>query len=275
MRLLGLIVCNLLTSAVTLWSAPSVNSFDQKIQGIEEPFRSAEISPEISGRIVEISIPEGKIAHQGDTIIKIEYTEDYLVSERARMVAENKADLKSARLKMETAKLEYDAIKLVYDSTNAVSEEELWGKKYQYEAALAEFEQLSGQKEREQIEYRIAQSRLKTHFIIAPYQCVIAAIKLREYEHCKVAEPLVSVVDATKCRLITYVPINVTRNLFSGKKVKMQVVSKNGPLMRNGIVEFLSPVVDPSSDLLTVKIIFDNSDGSVKPGVSGFLLIGE
>ncbi len=268
---LGIIII----SAVYLQATPGTDAAGGKIQGIVEPFRSAEMSPEISGRIVEISIPEGKSAREGDTIIKIEYNEDLLLCERARLTAENRADQKAAQLKMETAKLEYDATKLVYDSTSAVSEEELWGKKYQYEAAFAEYEQLSGQKERELIEYRIAQTRLKTHFIIAPYPCVIAGVKLREWEHCKAAEPLVSIVDASRCRFITYVPIHLTKQLTLGKKVKLQVANKNGFVMKDGVVDFISPVVDPASDLLTVKIKFDNRDGSVKPGVSGYLLIGE
>lgn len=275
MKWFGSVFCSLMICTVYLWAAPAVNSSDKRIQGLVEPFRSAEISPEISGRIVLIGVGEGKIARDGDTILKIEYTEDYLLAERARMAAENKADLKAARLKMETAKLEFDAIKLVYDSTSAVSEEELWGKKYQYEASLAEFEQLTGQKERELIEYRIAQSRLKSHFIIAPYRCVIASIKLREYEHCRVAEPLVSIVDASRCRFITYVPIHLIEYLSLGKQVKMQIASNNGLVKREGTVEFISPVVDPASDLVTVKIRFDNNDGSIKPGVSGYLLVGE
>lgn len=275
MKRFVLALCNLMVCTVYLWASPALTPSDKRIQGIVEPFRSAEISPEISGRIIQIAIGEGKAAAEGDTILKIEYTEDQLLAQRARMVAENKADLKAARLKMETAKLEYDAIKLVYDSTSAVSEEELWGKKYQYEASFAEYEQLSGQKERELIEYRITQSRLKAHFIIAPYRCIIASIKLREFEHCRAAEPLVSIVDASRCRFITYVPINLTEYMTSGGQVKLQISSNKGILNREGTVEFISPVVDPASDLVTVKILFKNNDVSVKPGVSGFLLVGE
>jgi RND family efflux transporter MFP subunit len=261
--------------AMLLRAAPSADSSDRSIQGIVEAYRFADISPEISGRIVEISVQEGKIANKGDTIVKIEYTEDLLATERARMIAENKADLKVARLKMENAKLEYDATKLVYDSTNAVSAEELWRKKFQFESASAEFEQLSGQKDREQIEYRMAQSRLRTHFIIAPYRCIVGSIKMHEWEHCKAAEPLVSIVDASRCRFVAYVPIHVAKHLTTGKQARMKIDSKTSALPKTGIVEFISPGVDPSSNLFTVKIRFENSNGSVNPGVSGYLLIDE
>lgn len=264
-----------LIGAVYLQGTLAANPDEKKIQGIVEPFRFADISPEISGRIVEISIGEGRTARSGDTILKIEYTEDSLLADRARMVAENKAVLKAARLKMEMTKLEYDATQLVYDSTSAVSEEELWGKKYQYETALAEYEQLIERKEQERIEYSIAKARLKTHFIIAPYRCVIASIKLHQWEHCTVAQPLVSVVDAAACRFVTYVPLSLIQLLSTGKKVKLQVAVKNGWIFKEGTVDFISPVVDPESDLFTVKIKFDNADNSVNPGVTGYLLIGE
>jgi RND family efflux transporter MFP subunit len=275
MKWFGLIICSMLFSPVYLLNASAATSSGQRIQGIVEPFRFADISPEISGRIVEISVPEGKMASRGDTIIKVEFSEDLLAVERARLVAENKAELKAARLKVETTKLEYDATKMVYDSTQAVSQEELWGKKYQYETALAEFELLSVQKERELVDYRIAQSRLSTHFIIAPYQCIVASIKLRELEHCKAAEPLVSIVDASRCRLVAYVPLNASKELVNGIKVNIQLDTKNGVLKKEGIVEFISPVVDPASNLFTVKVRFENSDRSVNPGVAGYLLIGE
>jgi RND family efflux transporter MFP subunit len=266
--------CGLIV-AVYSQGASAANPDEKKIQGIVEPFRFADISPEISGRIVEISISEGRTALYGDTILKIEYTEDSLLADRARMAAENKADLKAARLKMEMTKLEYDATQLVYDSTSAVSEEELWGKKYQYEAALAEYEQLTEKKEQERVEYSIAKARLKTHFIIAPYRCVIASIKLHQWEHCTVAQPLVSVVDESVCRFVTYVPLSLIQQLATGKKVKLQVAVKNGWISKVGTVDFISPVADPESDLFTVKIKFDNTDNSVNPGVTGFLLIDE
>jgi RND family efflux transporter MFP subunit len=275
MRFVEMTTYSILTITMYLFGAPPVDQYEQKIQGIVEPFRFADISPEISGRIVEICVHEGKTANVGDTILKIEYTEDHLLAERARMIAKNRADFKAAQLKMEATKLEYDATKLVFDSTNAVSEEELWGKKYQYDAATAEFEQLSVQKEKELVEYQIALSRLKTHFIIAPYRCAIAAIKLREWEHCKVAEPLVSIVDASECQFVTYVPLKEAGGLSFGKKVKMEIGSATGSLIKEGMVDYKSPVVDPASDLFTVKIKFENKNGAVTPGVSGYLLIGE
>lgn len=257
----------------SLSSQPVLDRSGRGVQGIVESYRSAEISPEISGRIVQICIPEGSVAGKGDTILKIEYMESFLHAERARIISENDADAKAANLKLDMAKLEYEAMKMVYDSTGAVSEEVLWGRKYEYDVAAAESEQIMIQKSREKVEYKIAEERLRAHFIIAPYRCVVANIELKEWEHCRVGEPLVSVVDARQCIFVTYVPISMTRELKVGKKVNLEIDSKGGLVKRTGKVKFISPVVDPASDLLTIRIVFDNRDGSVKPGVSGYLNI--
>ena len=45
------------------------------------------------------------------------------------------------------------------------------------------------------------------------------------------------------------------------------------PLMIQGRITVLSPVVDPASGLRRIKLVFDNPDGRVVPGIAGLLLI--
>ena len=40
-----------------------------------------------------------------------------------------------------------------------------------------------------------------------------------------------------------------------------------------GKIVFLSPVVDPASGLQKVRVLFDNTEGQVRPGVAGKMLI--
>ena len=46
-----------------------------------------------------------------------------------------------------------------------------------------------------------------------------------------------------------------------------------GTAALTGKVVFLSPVVDPASGLQKVKLLFDNADGKVRPGLAGKLFI--
>jgi multidrug efflux pump subunit AcrA (membrane-fusion protein) len=42
--------------------------------------------------------------------------------------------------------------------------------------------------------------------------------------------------------------------------------------IRSAKVVFVSPITDPSSGLIEVIAEFDNTDGSIRPGISGRLL---
>ena len=42
---------------------------------------------------------------------------------------------------------------------------------------------------------------------------------------------------------------------------------------KKGKIEFISPVVDKASLLRTVKVVFENSDKSVEPGVTGKIFV--
>jgi RND family efflux transporter MFP subunit len=244
-------------------------------QGITEPFRQATISAEVGSRIISIKKNEGFFAQKGDTIMELDYEEASLEAQRNRVISESYADLNAARFKTQTAKLDLDATKMVHDSTRSVSEEELWKKELDYNLAKTECDRLATTKEKEILEYKISLENLKRHFVLAPYDGVVAQRFLNEAESCKPQEPLVKFVDVHKCRFITYIPAALSQGLCVGKMVTLTLNGAKAPRTRRGSIEFVSPVVDASSGLRTVKVVFDNTNSSIQPGVTGSLQIEE
>jgi RND family efflux transporter MFP subunit len=245
------------------------------VQGITEPLRQAVISAEFASRLTTIKKNEGAFAKKGDTIFELDYKEPKLDAERCRIIAENKADLTAAKLKAQTAKLDFDATTMLHDSTRSVSDEELWKKKLEYDLAKTECDRLVMNKEKENLDYQISLERLRHFFVIAPFDGVVAQRFLNEAESCKPQEPLIKFVDVHKCRFITYVPVERSQTLIKGKRVTLSLGSAKSPQLRQGVIEFVAPVVDASSGLRTVKVVFDNSDGSIQPGITGTMLIDE
>ena len=56
-------------------------------------------------------------------------------------------------------------------------------------------------------------------------------------------------------------------------EVALNIEGPRGPVSRPGTVEYVSPVVDPSSGLREVKVLFDNADNKIQPGVPGKMII--
>jgi multidrug efflux pump subunit AcrA (membrane-fusion protein) len=60
-----------------------------------------------------------------------------------------------------------------------------------------------------------------------------------------------------------------------GQPVKLEIESGSSALSVEGRVDFVSPVVDPASGLLKVKVLFENREGKIRPGVAGVMILGD
>ena len=242
------------------------------IQGATEPYRFATISSEIAGRITAVRINEGGRARKGDTILVLDPEEAMLDAERNRLLAESEAELAAARLKADVAQKDFLATRTLFDSTRSVSQEEYRKKELEYGLAKTEVERLALAKQKSGLEYRMALVNLKRHYVLAPYDGIVAQRFLNEGETCKPQEPLIKFVDVTRCRLIAYVPAGRAQKLAKGAAVVLALSDgRGGTKVRNGVIDFLSPVVDQASGLRTTKVVFDNADGSIQPGIVGYL----
>ena len=55
----------------------------------------------------------------------------------------------------------------------------------------------------------------------------------------------------------------------AGPKMKLEIESAALVLPVEGTIVYLAPVVDPASGLQRVKVLFDNAEGKIHPGVAG------
>jgi multidrug efflux pump subunit AcrA (membrane-fusion protein) len=202
----------------------------------------------------------------------LEKEEQELDTARYKLISESKVELELARMKAETIERDYKATKQVLDATQSVSEEELWSKELEYKQAVAEYNQWKVAEEREAVEYKIADAKLRERLIVAPFDGVIAKINLHTAESCNPQQPLVRIADVRKCRFITYAEAKSIPGLASGMKETLRLDGARSTVSRPGVVEFISPVIDPSSGLREVKVVFDNSDGAIQPGVGGTMI---
>ncbi len=96
---------------------------------------------------------------------------------------------------------------------------------------------------------------------------------VEEGKNCSPQQPLVRVADTRRVRLVVYMESGLSKSMKRGMAVQVRVDEMDSPITRRGSVEFISPVVDPSSGLREVEVIFDNSDSRVNPGIAASLLL--
>lgn len=253
--------------------APGVLAQDWAGSGITEPYRDATVTTTVVGTVTEVLKTEGQFAREGEVLIQLDSELENFEVARRKLIAESTAELDSAKREMELRQRDFESTSKLYEETRSVSEDELLQKELEYRLAEAQYQRLLVAEEREKIEHQIAQAQLEERRITAPFSGVIVTMFVEVGENSGAQQPLVRIVDTSRVRLVAHIEPDTARQLRRGQAVTVRLQEFTSPITRRGTVEFISPVVDPSSGLQEVKVLINNSDGSVNPGVSGSIVL--
>ena len=252
------------------WAAiATAGGFD----GITEPIEQAKIGFTIPGKIDSIWVKEGDMVRKGDTLINLVKTEDELRVRVTKIAAEDVSEIASAKAKMDTYEKDYKAIKKLFETSSSVSEEQVWEKELSYNVAKAEWEAAKAHKSKDSLEYSLAQAQLEKQYLISPFDGEIVSITKNNSESVEALAPVLEIANVRTCRLTAYIIANKAKSLKVGQQVKLQLNGNQKASVKKGKIEFISPLVDKASMLRTVKVIFDNKDKSIEPGVTGKILL--
>lgn len=242
-------------------------------QGITEPYKDSTLSSTVVGIVSVIHHKEGEFVKQGEIILELENEQETLEAERRKLISESKVELNAAEIRSKILKEDYDSTLKVFEATASISREELQKKELEYKLAEAEFQGYRIAEEREAIEYKIAKAQLDKRKIAAPFDGVVVKIFLETGEGCAEQQPLARIVDTRQCRFIAYMDVAASKNLEKGNPVVLKIAGNNPVNEFPGTVEYVCPVVDPSSSLREVKVLFDNPNLEVPAGVSASMVL--
>lgn len=264
----------LFSLALFLWgAAPGYAKEPLSVSGVTEPIRDVTLSATLVGTVSAIFVKEGMSVQAGAAILELDRKLEDFEVQRRKLIWESKAELEAAVARVTTLKSLLESTRGLFNSTGSVSKEELEKLELEYNIAVAEQKRLDSAEERERIEYEMARETFRKRSLISPIQGTVIKLFLDEGETCQEKQPLAQVVDTSRGVLVCNVEEAVGRTLRKGESVDLRIKAGSGTVARKGMVVFVSPVVDPASGLLEVKAEFDNQDGSVRPGVAGFLLL--
>jgi RND family efflux transporter MFP subunit len=244
-----------------------------RIAGITAPVNRATLSSVLPGQIAKIYVVEGTPVKTGQLLIELDKRLESLDVERRKLLAESQSELEAAKHRAGLLQREWETANRLFETNKSISREERDRKETEYKLAATEHERLKMIEMQETLEYRMAVEQMNRRDIRAPFDGVVTRLYLKEGEGCDDRQPLVDVVDARTCEFLCHMPAIHAANLKKDSTVVLEVESGGGPLKREGRVFFISPVVDPASGLREVQVRFDNSDGSLTPGVNAFLLL--
>ena len=239
------------------------------VAGVTEPFKDVTVSASVPGTIAARHFPEGAFVKEGQLVIDLDHQLEELEAARRKLVWQSKVELNAAEEQVKNLAKELQGTRELIQTTKSVSQEVLDKKELEYKQAVAERDRLSIAEDREKIEYEIAAEQLRKRQIVAPLDGYIAEIYLETGEDCRAQEPLVRIVETRQVYFISNIDAKLGYHLKEGDTVTLEIDADTQPVTFSGKIDFVSPVVDPASGLLRVKVLFPNPDRKIRPGVAG------
>jgi membrane fusion protein (multidrug efflux system) len=209
-----------------------------------EAMRQVDILAKVSGQVIKLPAEEGILVKTGDLLAKLEEDELRINFMQTQVAMEtDKAMLARAKNMLEKdliAEEAYETTRLQFESSNAA-----------FEAA------------RLQLEYTN---------IRAPFSGIVTARNIELGQRVNVNEALFILADFDPLRARIYVPEKDIGRIFVGQKAKITVEAQPG-LEFSGVVQMVSPVVDPTSGTSKVTIDINDNRGKLKPGMFATVFI--
>lgn len=247
---------------------------EDEITGLIEPVAYLELTTAISGVVTHVHINEGEKVSKDEAILTLDDRLQLLSVEEKQRAVKDQINVNTLEKKLRIVADKLASLRKLNRATGSVSKDELLELQVQYLHMQAELALAKEQEKKELIELNAAKVKLEQHVLRSPIDGVIAEIGIKAGEWANSGTILVKLLDSSTC----YAEANVTeaqiQRLQQGK-IKVLIQKPDELLEKAGILTFISPMADQASELILVRVEFDNQDGAATPGVTARIQANE
>jgi membrane fusion protein, multidrug efflux system len=208
------------------------------LPGETEAWQDVRVAADAAGRVEWIGPKEGQTVREGDLIAKIDVAALKAACDRAEAALKLAEDLYQRRYKL--------------FEKSIINQEELDKSATERTLAQANFRQM-------QIEY-------ERGFLKAPLTGMVNHLFVDEGEFVDKGKPFVDLVNVDKIKINVNVPELDVRYLKVGHKTLVRVDAFPDREL-TGVIDFVAYKADPATKTFHVKVIVDNPNHEVRPGM--------
>jgi RND family efflux transporter MFP subunit len=216
------------------------------VPGITESFLEVSLSSSVAGLIGNQPYKEGDFVTNGAPVVELDRKLEELEVERRKLI-------------VDVRKSDFEGTQKLFTKTKGTSKEELEKKETEYRVAV--------------VEYETAVEQLRKRYVVAPFAGQITQVLLHPGEACQPYQPVVRMVDTRQCFFVSNMEARLAASLKTNQTLRLEIETGAAPIKVDGKISFLSPIADPASGLVKVKVIFPNANGQIRPGLAGSLIL--
>lgn len=252
--------CALGFALLSLWMSQGL-AMAESVQsiGFSEPVETIELSAAEAGVVEEMRVKEGDKVKAGQLLGRLDTGVLDASLKMAEAKAGSEAAIKSARARLQLRKSRSQKLQQLASSQNA-NAEELERAQADLEIAEADLETAEEEQKASALEVLRIREGIARRTLRSPIDGVVTRV-LRDIAESVDArtEHILTIVNLDRLRIVIYVPLAVALRLREANEVVVQPQGWGEELKAK--VEFISPVTEPASGTVRIKLLLDNSQG--------------
>ena len=238
----------------------------ETIEAFTEPYlRIAVPSPE-NGVIETLMVKEGDTVSQKQMVAKLD--DEVLQSSLnlARAARNATGALMSAKADMEMKKQQVDSYRTLSKDGNA-SHRELARVEMDLSQSNARLLSVREEQELRDLEYERIKMQIRQRQIKSPIEGIVIAIEKQVGEFVSMTDPvMMHIVQLDALKAVFSVPRRGAEGLERGQVIELMLGYDAESC--EGVIEFVSPIANPESNTVRVKVRIENADRKIPSGVT-------
>lgn len=233
-------------------------------EGFLEPYKTIDVAANESGIIDVLEVVEGQIVKKGQPVAVLDNDVHKVALEIAKRSAAAKGQLNGASAELKLATIRLRKLEALRQKDHATPEEI---NRAELDVATAEARLQIAQETLEirAAEYERYRIQLERRTVRSPIDGVVTVVHREQGEFVSPNEPVVvSVVQLDPLIASFSVPVATANSLSARQSVRLNLASSN--LLVEGQVEFISPLTNPQTGTVTIKVRIPNSEGKLRSG---------
>ena len=237
----------------------------ETLSGVIYSNSELELAMGINSPISEVRVKEGDSIEIGQLLVVLEDKVQKLEERRRYIIWQDNSELTSLTERRKILESKMHVAQELYESARSISRDDLDLLRLELLQITGRIEQLNAQKLREEVEYQISQQEVEMRRLYAPSNGVVTKLSLKVGEWVKAGEPVLHLVDISNL----FIRFNVSSKLITRLPVDLVLVVSVDNQFYKGRVSHVSPIADPASGLIEIKVSIDNSELKIRPGSKG------
>lgn len=234
-----------------------VVSFDEiQVKAILFPIKEATISSNISSQVLKYNFKIGESFKKGDLLLDIDsliFKHQRVKAEASRFEASKNEEFWRNRVRKEKAMYK-----------DGISDKE------KIENAMLQHESSKAQLAVSKSNLQLALLDLNSCIINAPFSGRLVEKIVRDYEHFKTGQPIMTIIDDNKLLAVMHLPSSLRTKIKENSPIAFCIDETK--TKHTGKVYAISAKIDPRSRTFEVRVMIDNKLGLLSAGMSAVLI---